>query len=43
MGNLFHRNVSTEVMKEMDFHELKYWNEWHEVINQAHKDEIDNA
>jgi len=43
MGNLFYRRVSPDIIKTMDFHELKYWNEWHEALNRAVKEEIDNA
>ena len=32
MGNLFYRNVSPSELKEMPYHELKYWNEWHELM-----------
>jgi hypothetical protein len=32
MGNLFGHRVSPSEIKEMPYHELKYWNEWYEVM-----------
>lgn len=43
MGNLFYRRVSIDIIKEMDFQELKYWNEWHEILDRAYKEQLDNA
>ena len=43
VGNLFYRRVSTELIKEMPYHELKYWNEWHEVLGRAYKEQVENA
>jgi len=32
MGNLFSRGQSIADLKEAAYHELKYWNEWHELM-----------
>jgi hypothetical protein len=32
MGNVFYRGASPSEIKGMSFHELRYWNEWHEVF-----------
>lgn len=32
MGNLFYRKQATSDIKNMRFSEMKYWNEWHELI-----------
>ena len=32
MGNLFYRKVPPSEIKAMGYSELKYWNEWHELI-----------
>ena len=35
MGNLFYRGVSPAEIKAMKFKELRYWSDWHEVIEKA--------
>ena len=37
MGNLFYRRVQPSEIKQMDYSELIYWNEWHEIIAKAEK------
>jgi hypothetical protein len=37
-GNLFFRGVAPSEITSMEYHDLKYWNEWHELIAQANKD-----
>jgi hypothetical protein len=37
MGNVFYRGASPSEIKAMAFHELRYWNEWHEVF--LHREE----
>lgn len=37
MGNLFYRGVCPSVINNMDFFEMKYWNEWHKVMAKAEK------
>jgi hypothetical protein len=32
LGNLFFRGAGPSELMEMPYHELKYWNEWHEVM-----------
>jgi hypothetical protein len=32
LGNLFFRGASPSELMAMPFHELRYWNEWHEVM-----------
>jgi hypothetical protein len=34
MGNLFYRNVQPSEIKNMTFHEIVYWNGWHEVLEE---------
>lgn len=35
--NLFYRRVSTAEIALMTVPELRYWNEWHELIAEAEK------
>lgn len=37
MGNLFYRNVSPSEIKDMGYSELKYWNEWHDIMSEAER------
>ncbi len=32
MGNLFYRQVNPSEIKKMTISEMKYWNDWHEVL-----------
>lgn len=32
LGNLFFRGAGPSELMAMPFHELQYWNEWHEVM-----------
>lgn len=38
MGNLFYCKVAISEIKKMPFWELKYWNEWHERIQNKYSD-----
>lgn len=42
MGNLFYRQVQPSEIKAMKYPELKYWNNWHELMEQAERDAIEN-
>jgi len=33
MGNLFYRRQPVSEIKAMTYHELKYWNEWHKILD----------
>jgi hypothetical protein len=37
IGNLFYRKVSISEIKKMGWCELKYWNEWHEILVKEEK------
>lgn len=43
MGNLFFRQVNPSEINGMEYHELKYWNDWHEAMNKADNDAIEKA
>lgn len=43
LGNLFFRGASPSELMNMPFHELQYWNEWHEVMTAEEKRSIDRA
>lgn len=32
-GNLFFRGVAPSEISSMEYHDLKYWNGWHELIS----------
>jgi hypothetical protein len=32
MGNLFSRGQSIDVIRELCYTEMRYWNEWHKVM-----------
>ncbi len=32
MGNLFYRRVPPSEISAMPYVEMKYWNEWHEIM-----------
>lgn len=32
MGNLFYRRVAPSEIKSMGYKEMKYWNDWHELM-----------
>jgi len=36
-GNLFCHKVSTAEIKAMNYRELRYWNRWYELIQEAVK------
>jgi hypothetical protein len=41
LGNLFYRGQNIEALNRATFGELRYWNEWHEIINKKTKDTTD--
>lgn len=43
LGNLFFRGASPSELMDMPFHELKYWNEWHEVMADEERRSVSNA
>lgn len=43
MGNLFYRKQSIAVISELNYHELKYWNNWHKLIASQEKKELDGV
>ena len=43
MGNLFYRGASITELKAMGFREMRYWNEWHELMTQAEKDSVKSS
>ena len=38
MGNLFYRKVSITEILEMAYHEMEYWNNWHNELSKAEKE-----
>jgi hypothetical protein len=36
MGNLYSDGVSPEEIKKMPYHELKYWSNWHDLIQKEY-------
>jgi hypothetical protein len=43
MGNLFSRGASPAEIESMNYRQLKYWNEWHEIMYEAEKKEYDKG
>ena len=39
IGNLFYRGVTVTELKGMGYRELKYWNQWHELMAKAERGE----
>ena len=37
MGNLFYRNVAPLDLLKMNYREIKYFNGWHEVMDEAER------
>ncbi len=37
MGNLFYRGVAPSEILAMSYEELRYWEEWHQVMAKAEK------
>lgn len=37
MGNLFYRKQNIETIKNLRFAEMKYWNEWHELMEETER------
>jgi len=37
MGNLFYRKVQPSEIASMTYQDLKYWNDWHELMIEADK------
>jgi hypothetical protein len=43
LGNLFFRGASPSELVDMPYHELKYWNQWHEVMADEERRSVSNA
>jgi len=43
MGNMFYRHQSIDVIDRLTYSDLKYWNEWHEIMIRAEKRVIKEA
>lgn len=43
MGNLFYRRQPIDVIRSLRFAEMKFWNEWHERMQEADKEAYENA
>jgi len=43
LGNLFSRGVSPVELMGMSYHELKYWNEWHTVMDEQERKSAERA
>jgi hypothetical protein len=43
MGNLFSRKQPIDIIKNLRFAELRYWNEWHELMNEEEKKQMEIA
>lgn len=43
MGNLFYRKQPIETIRSLRYAEMKYWNEWHELMIKKEQEEIDRA
>ena len=43
MGNLFYRKQQISEITSLRYAEMKYWNEWHEIMIKADKKAIDEA
>jgi SHS2 domain-containing protein len=41
IGNLFYRGVSTTEINAMTYHEMRYWNGWHKVMEDADRKSIE--
>jgi hypothetical protein len=42
LGNLFYRKVSPTELQNMNYHELKYWNSWHEILAKEEKKAVES-
>lgn len=38
MGNLFYRRQSIQVIKDLRYAEMKYWNTWHEIMEKQQQE-----
>jgi len=46
MGNLFYRKQPIQIIKDLRYAEMKYWNDWHELMVEQQKkvnEEIEKA
>jgi hypothetical protein len=41
MGNLFFRKQPISEIRSLRYAEMRYWNEWHELMIKAEKKQID--
>ena len=42
MGNLFYSKVPISEIKSMEFWEMKYWNEWYELMEKERLKAVKN-
>ena len=40
MGNMFYNHQPVNIIEEMTYSDLKYWNKWHEVIQKEYGKKI---
>lgn len=43
LGNLFFRGASPTELTAMPYRELRYWNEWHEVMADEERKSVERA
>ena len=43
IGNVFFRGAGPAEINDMTYHELRYWNEWHEVMVAEEKRSTEKA
>ena len=43
LGNLFFRGAGPSELMAMPYHELRYWNEWHEVMTAEERRSAEQA
>jgi len=40
IGNLFYRSVQPSELEKLSYSKMKYFNDWHKVIEKAEKDSV---
>lgn len=43
IGNVFSRGAGPAEINAMTYHEIKYWNDWHEAMHREEKRSSDQA
>ena len=43
MGNLFYRRQQIDVIRSLGFAEMKYWNNWHELMSKEEEKIVKKA